>query len=80
MAAPTPATLRITDGRQGRTEAPMEKSRVFHLTVEEARAAPDVVMSMYLLLISLFILIIAYVYVFHFRIVICERYVCYAAI
>ena len=32
------------------------RSRVFQLTVEEACATPDVVTSMYLLLISLFML------------------------
>ena len=65
MAAPTPMISRITDGHQGKAESPVVRSRTFQLTFEEARALPDVVMSMYLLLISLFILIIAYVYVFH---------------
>ena len=62
--APAPATLRITDGRQGQADASVAKSRAFQLTAEEARAAPDVATSMYLLLISLLILIIAYVLCF----------------
>lgn len=45
--APTPTTLRITDGREGKTEALMVKIRAFQLTVEEARAAPYVVTGMY---------------------------------
>ena len=36
--------------------APVVKSRDFQLTAEEARTAPDVVMGMHLLLISLFLL------------------------
>ena len=48
MAAPAPATLRITDGRQGRAEAPVAKSRAFQMIAEEARATPDVVTGMYL--------------------------------
>ena len=76
VTTPAPATLRITDGRQGQAEAPMVKSKAFQLIVEEARAALDVGTSMYLLLISLFIFIVAYVYVFHYRIIPCEWYIC----
>ncbi|XP_052620076.1 uncharacterized protein LOC128126364 [Lactuca sativa] len=43
VKAPAPATLQITDGRQGKAEAPVVRSRAFQLTAEEARAAPDVV-------------------------------------
>ena len=46
VKAPAPATLRITDGRQGKAEAPVVRIRVFELTTEEARAAPDVVTGM----------------------------------
>ena len=46
VKAPAPATLRITDGRQGKAEAPVVRSRAFQLTAEEARAAPDVVTGM----------------------------------
>ena len=46
VKAPAPATLRITDGRQGKAEAPVVRSRAFQLTTEEARAAPDVVTGM----------------------------------
>ena len=56
VAAPAPATLRITDGRQGRADAPVAKSRVFQRTAEEARATPDVVMDMYLPFISLLLI------------------------
>ena len=50
--APAPATLRITDGRQGRADAPVAKSRAFQMTAEEARATPDVVTGMYISFIS----------------------------
>ena len=56
VSAPAPVTLQITDGRQVRADAPVSKSMAFQLTTKEARAAPNVVMGMYLLLISLFIL------------------------
>ena len=46
VKALAPATLRITDGRQGKAEAPVVRSRAFQLTTEEARAAPDVVTGM----------------------------------
>ncbi|KAI3522318.1 hypothetical protein L1887_11858 [Cichorium endivia] len=48
VQAPTPATLRITDGRQGRAEAPKGKGRAFQLTAEEACTAPDVVTGTFL--------------------------------
>ncbi|KAL7608806.1 hypothetical protein Lser_V15G12358 [Lactuca serriola] len=48
VAAPDPATLRITDGHQGRVEAPTARSRAFQLTAEDAREAPDVVMGSFL--------------------------------
>ncbi|XP_052622888.1 uncharacterized protein LOC111885268 [Lactuca sativa] len=48
VMAPAPATLRITDGRQGRAETLVAKSRTFQLTTEEARAAPDVVTGSFL--------------------------------
>ena len=75
MAAPAPTTLRITDGRRGRAEMSVAKSRVFQLTAEEAQAAPDVVTGMYLSLISLFIFSVTYVYVFCYRIVLSERHI-----
>ena len=53
VVTPAPATLRITDGRQGKADAPVIRIMDFQLTAEEARIAPDVVTSMYLLLISL---------------------------
>ena len=48
VKAPAPATLRITDGRQGKAEAPVVRSQAFQLTTEEARVAPDVVTGMVL--------------------------------
>lgn len=47
VASPTPATLRITDGRQGNENALVMRSQAFQITAEEARASPDVVISMY---------------------------------
>lgn len=51
--APAPSTLRITDGSQDRVEPPRARGCSFHLTAEEARAAPDVMTGMFLSLISL---------------------------
>ncbi|KAL7585806.1 uncharacterized protein LOC111885411 [Lactuca sativa] len=48
VSAPAFATLRNTDRRLGREDAPTAKSRAFQLTVEEARAAPDVVSGSFL--------------------------------
>ena len=57
VKAPAPATLRITDGRQGKAEAPVVRSRAFQLTTEEARAAPDVVTGMILSLYFIFMML-----------------------
>ena len=54
---PAPVTLHITDGRQGKADAPMVRSRAFQLSVEEARATPDVVTGLFLCLNSYFMLI-----------------------
>ena len=56
-------------------EAPMVKSRAFQLTSEEARERLDIVTGMYLLHISLFTLIVTYVYMFCYRIVLSKRYI-----
>ncbi|XP_023747608.1 uncharacterized protein LOC111895775 [Lactuca sativa] len=48
MVAPAPTTLRITNGHQGKAEAPVVKSRAFQLTIDEARAAPNVVTGNFL--------------------------------
>ncbi|KAI3505957.1 hypothetical protein L1887_28299 [Cichorium endivia] len=45
---PAPTTLRITDGRQGKGEAPKTKGRAFVMTAEEAQDAPDVVTGTFL--------------------------------
>ena len=73
VAAPAPATLRITDGRHGQGEAPMAKSRAFQMTAEEARATPDVVTGMYVPLIPLLTLIVSHDYMFSYRVVLSER-------
>lgn len=39
--------VRIIDGRQGKAEAPVFRSRAFQLMVEEARVTPDVVTGTY---------------------------------
>lgn len=39
----TLATLRVTDGRQGKADTPKARVRAFQLTLEEARAAPNVI-------------------------------------
>ncbi|KAL7585103.1 uncharacterized protein LOC111888172 [Lactuca sativa] len=57
MSARAPTTLQITNGHQGRTDAPVLKSKDFQLTAEEARAAPDVVTGSFLVSgISAFVL------------------------
>ncbi|XP_052626854.1 uncharacterized protein LOC128133446 [Lactuca sativa] len=43
VAVPAPTTICLTDGWQGKTEAPVMRSRAFLLTTEEAGAAPDMV-------------------------------------
>lgn len=63
MRTPSLATLRITDGCQGKNEAPMVKSIVFQLTTEEGRVVPNVVTNMYSYLfiaISLLILMLVH--------------------
>lgn len=47
MQAPTPNTLQITDGCQGRDEAPRARCCSFQMTDEEAIATLDVVAGMY---------------------------------
>lgn len=44
---PTPTTLRITNGREGREEAPVVGSQAIQFQVEEVRASLDVVTGMY---------------------------------
>ena len=73
IAAPATATLRISDGRQGKVEALVVRSRAFQVIAEEARAAPDVVTSMYLFLIPLFMFPSMYLFL---RVAPCEWYLC----
>ena len=58
VKAPAPATLRITDGRQGKAEAPVVRSQAFQLTTEEARVEPDVVTGMILSLYFIFFMML----------------------
>lgn len=63
MATLAPPTLRITDDRQSKADAPIVRSQDFQLLVEEARATLDVVTSIYFLLIlfnALMFMIIIY--------------------
>ena len=55
--APAPATLTITDARQGKADTPVMRSMTFQLTAEEVCVALDKVTSIYLLFMSLFMLI-----------------------
>ena len=61
MVEPTLATLRITDGHQGKAETPMVKRKAFQLTTGEARPAPDVVTVIYFIMSFIAFLIYAYV-------------------
>ena len=63
VVAPAPINSRITNGRQGKADAPVVRSRVFQLTAKEACETPDVVKGIYLLLISIFILICLLIFV-----------------
>ena len=75
VSAPAPATLRITDGRQGRSNVHVVKSKAFQLSAKEARATLDVVKGMYLLLTSLYLLnCLLMSMCFILRIVPCEPY------
>lgn len=63
VASPAPATLRITDGHQGNENALVMRRKAFQLTAEEARASPDVVISMcpsFILFIALIFMLINY--------------------
>lgn len=76
VRAPTPATLRITDGRHGKKNALVVNNRAFLLTIEEARATPDVVTGMYsylFIVVSLFTLIFVHDVI---RVVPIKWYVC----
>ncbi|XP_023767220.1 uncharacterized protein LOC111915809 [Lactuca sativa] len=50
VVVPAPATLRIINGCQSKAEAPAVKSRVFQLTTDKARAAPDVLTETFLVI------------------------------
>lgn len=62
--SPAPTTLWIMDGQQRRVKAPKAKDHVYHLTIDEARAAHDIITSMY---VSIFLLshfsMLLYVYI-----------------
>ncbi|XP_023733990.1 uncharacterized protein LOC111881832 [Lactuca sativa] len=48
VAAPAPATMRITNGRPAKVDTLAVKSRAFQLTTEEARASLDIVARTFL--------------------------------
>lgn len=50
---PTFMNLRITDGGQGRAEAPKARGYAYQLTAEEAMMTPNVVIGMYLYMLML---------------------------
>lgn len=62
VQTPAHTTLHIVDGRQGKAETPRAQGRVFQLTTEEAREAPDIAAVMCSLLFFWFIYV-AYVIV-----------------
>lgn len=47
VRAPALATLGITDGREGRVEAPVGRSRAFHSWAEETQVPPGAIAGMY---------------------------------
>lgn len=67
VAAPTPATLKITDSRQGKAEVPVGKSSAFQRTFEEARVAPDVITGMFSYLIPYYFLFLLMFYLIMYR-------------
>lgn len=64
MQAPAPTNHRITDDHQGRVEAPKAREQAFQLTIEEARAVPNVVTGLYSFIILSSYFLYAYIYVF----------------
>ena len=77
VVATAPATLRITEGRQGRSEALVVKSRDFQMTAEEAHVTLDVVTGMCLSLTFSLILFVSHDYMFVYRVVLSERHFSY---
>lgn len=57
VVAPSPKTLRIINGQEGKTATPIVKSRAVQLTDEEACATPDVVRGMFFIYCTLSLLI-----------------------
>lgn len=53
VQAPTHTNLHIRDGRQGKAKSPKASGRAFQLTIEEAKATPDVVTGMCLFIFPL---------------------------
>ena len=47
VQAPAPATLRLTDGGQGRAEPPKAPGRAYQLVTEEIRSALEVSAGMF---------------------------------
>ena len=81
---PTPVTLRITDSRQGRAEAPALGDRAFQMTTLEARAAPDVAGMRFpfsvLLFVHDYIVMVLHHYRYEYFIFVrlaCDRVICH---
>lgn len=61
VVAPTPSTLRITNGWEGKATTPVVKSRAFQLTAKEARVTPYIVKGIFSICLCSFIDVYAYV-------------------
>ena len=57
VQAPTPATLRLTDGSQGRAEPPKAPWHAYQLVTEEIRSTPEVSAAMFFLLYLVYVMI-----------------------
>ena len=75
-----PATVRIGDGRPVKMEPPKAQGRAFQLTAEEAKAAPDVVASMFLFSISVIVVVLCLLVVPMIRYVFSEFFACFGFI
>ena len=47
VQVPVLTTLQITDGRQGKVEAPRDKGRAFQVKIKEAKAMSNIFIGMY---------------------------------
>ena len=56
MREPAPPTLRVTDGRHGKVDVPMVRSRALQSWVEEIRVPPVDIAAMYYIPFFMFLL------------------------